>query len=72
MPQLHCYVSDDLATRLQDRASQVQLPVSKYLALLIKQDVKQQWPANYFDLYGSWEGEPLMRDQPKIEKREKL
>ena len=71
MPQLHCYVPDDLAKRLQEKAQQAHLSVSKYLALLIKKEVENQWPEGYFELFGSWQGDPLERPpQGDYEQRE--
>ena len=71
MPQLHCYVPDDLAKRLQEKAQQAHLSVSKYLALLIKKEVENQWPEGYFELFGSWQGDPLERPpQGDYERRE--
>ena len=71
MPQLHCYVPDELAKRLQAKAQQSHLSVSKYLALLIKKEVDNQWPEGYFELFGSWQGEPLKRaPQEDYEQRE--
>ena len=70
MPQLHCYVKEDLADKLQQKAQQAHLSVSKYLALLIEKEVEIRWPDNYFELFGSWEGEPLERaDQGQYETR---
>jgi hypothetical protein len=61
MPQLHCYVPDGLAKRLQEKARKSNSSVSKYLALLIEKDVANQWPDGYFELFGSWQGEALER-----------
>ena len=61
MPQLHCYVPDKLAKRLQENARKEHLSVSKYLALLIAREVENQWPEGYFELFGGWAGEPLER-----------
>ncbi len=61
MPQLHCYVPDELAKRLQKKAQESHLSVSKYLALMIEKQVKNQWPEGYFELFGQWHGEPLER-----------
>ena len=61
MPQLHCYVHEDLANKLQQKARQAHLSVSKYLALLIEKEVETQWPDGYFELFGGWQGEPLER-----------
>lgn len=63
MPQLHCYVKDELADKLQLKAQQAHLSVSKYLALLVEKEVEAQWPEGYFDLFGSWQGDPLERPE---------
>ncbi|MEZ5582805.1 MAG: hypothetical protein R3F37_08590 [Candidatus Competibacteraceae bacterium] len=53
MAQLHCYLPDDLAKQFQEKARAAHLPVSKYLALLIKKDLGNQWPEGYFDLFAA-------------------
>ena len=63
MAQLHCYVNDALAKRFQKKAEQAHLSVSKYLATLVEREVSNDWPDDYFDLFGSWQGEPLERTQ---------
>jgi len=73
MPQLHCYVPEDLAKQLQEKANQAHLSLSKYLAMLVKKDIDKQWPDAYFDLYGSWEDEAIQRpDQGEIVERDVL
>ncbi len=61
MPQLHCYVKDELADKLQKKARHANLSVSKYLALLVEKEVQTEWPEGYFELFGSWNGEALER-----------
>ena len=61
MSQLHCYVPDEVAKKLQVKAEQAHLSVSKYLALLIEREVENQWPENFFELFGNWQGIPLER-----------
>ncbi len=56
MAQLHCYVPDDVAERFSHKAHHAPLSVSKYLAMPVKNEICSQWPENYFDLFGSWEG----------------
>jgi len=71
MPQLHCYVPESTLEQLQQKAEQAHLSISKYLALLIKKDIHEQWPEEYFNLFGSWEGDDLKREnQGDYEKRE--
>lgn len=73
MAQLHCYVPDNIAHKLQQKAKQANLSTSKYLALLIRQEIMEDWPDNYFDLFGSWEGDPLERpEQGNFENRLEL
>ena len=63
MAQLHCYVPDTIAEQFQQKAKHAHLSVSKYLANLIKREISSEWPDNYFDLFGSWEGEAIKRPQ---------
>jgi len=73
MPQLHCYVPDDVASQLQDKAEQAHISLSKYLAELIKKDIGTDWPEDFFELFGAWEGEPLSRgEQGTYEQRLEL
>lgn len=73
MAQLHCYVPDEVARKLRQRADNAHLSVSKYLAQLIKKEIGDEWPEGYFDIFGSWEGAPLERpEQGSFEKREKF
>lgn len=72
MPQLHCYVPDALARRLQEKARHQHLSVSKYLASLVEKDVGNEWPEGYFEtVFGGWQGETLERpEQGELEERE--
>lgn len=57
MPQLHFYVPDDVAEQIKARAAQARLPVSRYVADLVKRDVGQDWPEDYFKrISGAAEG----------------
>ncbi len=70
MAQLHCYIPDNLAILFKQKAKEAGLSTSKYLAYLVKKETINDWPENYFDLAGSWQGEPLVRpDQLDIEQR---
>ena len=70
MAQLHCYIPDEVAEQLQKKAKHAHLSVSKYLANLVKKEVGSEWPEGYFDLFGSWEGDPLKRpEQGEYENR---
>ena len=64
MPQLYCHVPDELAAKLQLKAEMSHMSVSKYLASLIRRDVEDRRPDDFFDLAGAWHGEPLSREAP--------
>ena len=73
MAQLHFYVPDEIEARIRNKASQAKLPLSRYLANLVKQEAGQpsQWPVGYFEqVFGQWQGEPLVRpSQGEYEER---
>lgn len=58
MPQLHLYVPETIATKVQERAKARNLTVSRYLADVIKREVGEGWPDDYFNrVCGTWAGE---------------
>ena len=60
MSQLHFYVPDEVEAQIRLQAKQANLPLSQYLALVVKRETgaQNQWPAGYFDLFDAWAGEP--------------
>lgn len=70
MAQLHFYIPDQVAEKVKAKAEHAHLSVSKYLAELVKREVSEEWPEDYFDLFGKWEGGSLERPkQGEYEKR---
>jgi hypothetical protein len=64
VPQLHCYVAEDVAEAIRRRARARGLSVSQYLAQLAEQDAAIGWPAGYLEnVIGGWRGDPLVRPQ---------
>ena len=74
MPQLHLYVSDDVADRLREKSKASNMSLSKYLAKIVQRETQAGWPEGYFEqVVGGWVGEPLARpEQPSLEEREPL
>jgi hypothetical protein len=60
MSQLHFYVPDEVEAQIRLQAKQANLPLSQYLALVVKRETgaQNQWPAGYFDLFDAWAGKP--------------
>jgi len=65
MSTLHFYVPDDAEAQIRMKAGQANLPLSKYLADLVKREVgvQNQWPEGYFELFDAWQGEPASRPE---------
>lgn len=76
MAQLHFYVPDKIEQQLRRKAREADLPLSRYLAELVKREAGQQdeWPEGYFErVFGQWQGEPLVRPpQGEFETRPEL
>ncbi len=62
MPQVHCYLNETLAKRLQEKAQHQHISVSKYIAGRVEKEVGNQGPEGFFALAGSWEGEFEIRE----------
>ncbi|MFW6084178.1 MAG: hypothetical protein ACODAA_03100 [Gemmatimonadota bacterium] len=62
MPQLHLYVSDELASTISRRAEALGMSISRFLAEVVRRDIGTGWPDGYFeDVVGGWRGKPLER-----------
>lgn len=76
MSQLHFYVADEEERQLREQARRAGVPLSRYLAELVRQSAGSagQWPERYFEqVFGGWEGEPLRREpQGDYENRPEL
>ena len=74
MPQLHLYVSNDLAKKIQQEAQAVDMSISRYLANLVEREIVTDWPKRFFEeVVGGWMGDPHQRPpQGEFENREYL
>jgi len=74
MPQLHLYVSNEIARKIKHHAEASGQTVSKYLAKVVLKDVGEGWPEGFFDtIVGGWKGDPLVRSpQGDYERRDTL
>ena len=72
MPQLHLYVPDTTAALLKRRAEERGLPLSKYLAEVVRKEADaEEWPEDFFeDVLGAWEGEIERPPKGLYEERE--
>ena len=63
MSHLHFSVPEEIETQIRQLAKRAKLPLSKYLAELVKREAGalNQWPEGYLDLFDAWQGKPLTR-----------
>ena len=65
MAQVTLYLPDDVATRIRREAKRAGQSLSAYVTALARRDVApSQWPASFQKLYGSWEGDFDIPDNP--------
>ena len=57
MPQLAIYIDDKLSKRLNKAIKVSGKSRSKWVADLIEAKLQDEWPEDFFELAGSWEGE---------------
>ncbi|HSF15193.1 MAG TPA: hypothetical protein VLK65_06540 [Vicinamibacteria bacterium] len=74
MAQLHLYLPEDVALEVKRRASHRGISVSAYLAEIVRSQVTDEWPEDFFSkVVGSWAGEPLERPETlPLEERKEL
>ena len=73
MSQIHCYLPVEIETELRARAKARKLPLSRYIAEILKNEVRKGWPDGWSDrVYGGWK-DPIERaPQGGYEKRRPL
>jgi hypothetical protein len=59
---MHFSIPEDLAERIRKQAEAQGKSVSRFLADLVKRELSDVWPADYFEtVLGGWEGAALVR-----------
>lgn len=70
MPQLHLYVSKEIAEALIRKAKAQGISVSRLLAEIVRREVSPSWPQGYEQVLGGWRGEvPVRKEQELKEER---
>lgn len=52
---------DKQLKKIRTKAKQNRMSVPEYLAGLVKREVNEEWPEGYFELFGTWHGDPVER-----------
>ncbi|MBI4651970.1 toxin-antitoxin system, antitoxin component [Candidatus Desantisbacteria bacterium] len=53
MPQISLYIGHDVLEKIEKMASMEHLSISKWVSKKVKNALDNNWPSNYFNLYGS-------------------
>ena len=61
MGQVTIYLDDDSETRARSFAKTQGLPVSRWIAELIRERTADEWPSDIRDLAGAWDDFPELR-----------
>jgi len=80
VPQLAIYIDDKLSKKLNKAIKVSGKSRSKWVADLIEAKLQDEWPEDFFELAGSWEGEEtpeeimatIRKDLDQAERREDL
>ena len=76
MPQLSLYIDEETLKRIEAGADAENLSLSKYVVKKIKQSIRDRWPENFSQLYGSIQDEtfdiPGEKDFSEDSRREDL
>lgn len=54
MPQVTIYLDDDTEARMRAAAQAEGIPVSRWIARLVQERTRTEWPAHVRDLAGAW------------------
>jgi hypothetical protein len=74
MTQLQLYVPEKVAVRIRENAKKKGLGLSRYLAEIVRKEVKEGWPEGFFEeVVGGWKGDSRTRPpQGEFGAREKM
>ena len=61
MGQVTIYLEDRIETEMKAAAKTSKLSVSKWVAEIIKEKIETEWPAEIYDMAGTWNDFPSIK-----------
>jgi predicted transcriptional regulator len=62
MSQVTIYLDDELENKMRAAAEAMNLSKSRWIAALIEEKLKNEWPASVIALAGAWEDFPTLEE----------
>ena len=50
-----------MTDKIKAKADHVDLSAYRYITERVKRKIANQWPEDYYEVFGKWEGDPLQR-----------
>ena len=74
MAQVTIYIPNDLESKIKEKASSLNISISKFISTLLEQKVQNEWSSSSRKLAGTWDDLPSLQevraDQGQDAKRE--
>ncbi|MHB2018387.1 MAG: ribbon-helix-helix protein, CopG family [Candidatus Xenobia bacterium] len=68
MAQMTIYLPDDVAEQVRQHAQRARMSVSAWIAELARREIRpHQWPVEFLEVIGTWEGAFPVPDDPPPE-----
>jgi len=62
MAQVTIYIPNDLESRIKEKASSLNISISKFISTLLEQKVQNEWSPSSRKLAGAWDDFPTLQE----------
>jgi hypothetical protein len=62
MAQVTIYIPNDLESQIKEKASSLNLSISKFISTLLEQKVQNEWSSSSRKLAGAWDDFPSLQE----------
>jgi hypothetical protein len=62
MAQVTIYIPNDLESKIKEKASSLNISISKFISTLLEQKVQNEWSPSSRKLAGTWDDFPTLQE----------
>jgi len=62
MAQVTIYIPNNLESKIKEKASSLNISVSKFISILLEQKVQNEWSSSSRKLAGAWDDFPTLQE----------